>query len=904
MEKNQEGSLQLTDLALQKTVTSEVVCTENHTPDAITDANPQTYWEPSEAQASLVIDLGENTRFNRVTILEHSNCNEEDTIHILGYELSVSEDKKNFDIISAYQVENPETKSGAITLKQFHSYYRVDCKQQNARYIKFSVTKTKPDTLPQITGITVNQRPVTELDREWSNFINDTSWQKEVDVSAIGRGSLIANYNGGTLQLKVTDRPYVNDITSKVIFTLDNPELATVSETGLVTAKASGVVRVTATSKETGLSGSLNIEILEPDTKFKNTWGNLISTYKAPDWYTKGKFGLYFHWGAYAVIARENEWFISRMHKKVEDDERFFLDKFGEYDTLGNRIGYKDCYKYFSGDQFNADVWAELAKKAGAKFIIPTSEHHDGFTLYNSDNTRWKATNWGPKRDVIQELKDAAIKQGLKFGFSNHYKEKHVFMDPVDNTAFTDTFEPNNYDFYSNPTATWDENKQNTLDQYWYNRTTELVDKYDPDFVLFDWHVIGDDYTKDFLTHYYNHAEKTNPDGVVMTIKLKANDGGFIRGVERGQAAEIRDMPWEGNTSISRKSWGYIEDESYESSVEIVDTMADIVSKNGIFLLNVGPDRHGIIPKEAQMIITEIGDWMEHNGDAIYNTKPWSCFGEGPTIVEDGYLVKKSAVFTADDYRFTQSIDDHYLYIIGMRYPFDKKITIKTLNSYNVSMDNLKNVVLLNGKIPLTYEQTGDGFSVTLPDENPDQKVNAFALRLEFDKEVPLMEVKKYKITVEGGTSIYRSVKAGITTTLNAFPGKNGAVFKKWEVLPETVEINDPTSPYAKLVMPECDIVAKAIYDQEFTVPVIIKSEKQITENNAEVTFESDADYVDFINVLVDGKVVSAENYFIKNDKITITLKPEYVSKLTRGMHTFAIATINGAASCEFLIKA
>ena len=109
-------------------------------------------------------------------------------------------------------------------------------------------------------------------------------------------------------------------------------------------------------------------------------------------------------------------------------------------------------------------------------------------------------------------------------------------------TEFEDTFEPNNFDFYANPSSQWNKEKQNTLDQQWYNRTTELVDKYDPDFMLFDWHVVGDDYTKDFLTHYYNHAEKTNPDGVIMTIKLKALDGGYVRGVERGRAAEIRDL--------------------------------------------------------------------------------------------------------------------------------------------------------------------------------------------------------------------------------------------------------------------------------------------------------------------------------------------------------------------------
>lgn len=130
-----------------------------------------------------------------------------------------------------------------------HNYYNVDCKQQVARYIKFTVTKTKAGTLPQISKISVSRRAATQLDHEWSEFINDASWQNQLDISAIGKGTLIADCNGGSLQLKVTDRPYVNDITSDVVFEVDNSELAAVSESGLVTAKASGIVTVTAVQK-------------------------------------------------------------------------------------------------------------------------------------------------------------------------------------------------------------------------------------------------------------------------------------------------------------------------------------------------------------------------------------------------------------------------------------------------------------------------------------------------------------------------------------------------------------------------------------------------------------------------------------------------------------------------------
>lgn len=794
-------------------MTEQLICV-NETDDVIecNFGDKSSYWEPSEP--SFIVDMGKETVFNRVTIWENADANKEETIHILGYKLEASEDGKVYHPVDSYEIKNPKTKSGAITLSGVHNYYNVDCKQQVARYIKFTVTKTKAGTLPQISKISVSRRAATQLDHEWSEFINDASWQNQLDISAIGKGTLIADCNGGSLQLKVTDRPYVNDITSDVVFEVDNSELAAVSESGLVTAKASGIVTVTAVSKTSGLSGSVKIEILDPDVTYKNTWKDLIETYQVPEWYQDCKFGLYFHWGGYAVIAKGNEWFLSRMHKKNEDDERFFLDKFGKYDALGNRIGYKDCYKYFTGDKFLADEWVDLAVKAGAGFIVPTSEHHDGFTLYDSSYTRWKAPGVSVKKDVIQELKEAAYKRGLKFGFSNHYKEKHVFFDPVADTEFDDTFEPNNFDFYSNPSAEWDDIKQNALDQQWYNRTTELVDKYDPDFMLFDWHVVGDDYTKDFLTHYYNHAEKTNPDGVVMTIKLKALDGGYVRGVERGRAAETRDMLWEGNTSISRKSWGYIEDDDYKSSIELVNAMVDIVSKNGVFVLNVGPDRHGEIPQKAKEILSEIGDWMKHNGESVYSTKPWSVYGEGPVVVKDGYLDEVTPEYTSEDFRFTQSKDEKTIYVIGMKYPQEKKtIVIKTF-SKSVLGESLKQVTLLNGNMPLKYSVTNVGLEVELPENNPDQKVDAYALCLQFVESAPKLDICKHKIVVTGGTSNYRSAKEGTVFVINAPEVKDGAPFKQWKFLSPSPIIDNITIPHARVVMPGEDVIVQAEYEE------------------------------------------------------------------------------------------
>lgn len=829
----QENSGGLINLALKKPILSEQGSTEGHAPDKITDGNLVTYWEPDVANASVIIDLGKQTKFNRITLYENADYKVPSTIHILGYELSVSNDGKNYTPIDSYKIYNPKTIAGAISINminQCHSYYNVDCKPQNARYIKFSVTKTKEGTLPQISEIEVSDRPVSEKDQKWSDFINDTSWQKAIDVSAVGRGSLIANANGGTLQLMVTDRPYTNDITDKVTFSIDDPSKATVSPTGLVVAKAPGKVIVTATSQVTGATGTVDIDIMPPDAKYKDSWQSLRDTYKVPEWYTDAKFGLYFHWGGYAVTAKDKEWYTQRMYKGGEDDTRFFLDKFGKYDSLGNEIGYKDSYKYFTADQFNAEEWVKIAKDTGAKFITPVAEHHDGFALYDSSYTKWSSKNL-LGRDFIKELQDAAAKEeDMHFGFTNHFKENNVFFNPIEKTVFRDIFNPKFYDFYNNIDSTWNDTMQNRHDQMWYNRATELVDKYHPEFMLFDWLVVGDDYGRDFLDYYYNQAVENNPEGVVMTTKMEIIDGANVRGVERGQAAEIREMPWEANTSISRKSWGYIDNEDYKSSLELVDSMADVVSKNGIFNLNVGPDLHGQIPQAAQVILGEIGDWMRNNGEAIYATKPWCSFGEGPTYVEDGYKVKTTPIFTSDDYRFTQSKDSKKLYVIGMKYPEEeksKKIMLKTLNKNDFSLENLESIALVNGNIKLPYTQTEEGLMVTLPDTNPDQKVDAYALRLEFKDKVPEIPIVKYKITVKGGTSNYSTAKEGTGIMLNAYPATEGTVFDHWEIESGEISFETAESPYTRVDMPASDIVIKAVYRKESAHDEVALTEKE-----------------------------------------------------------------------------
>jgi len=189
--------------------------------------------------------------------------------------------------------------------------------------------------------------------------------------------------------------------------------------------------------------------------------------------------------------------------------------------------------------------------------------------------------------------------------------------------------------------------------------------------------------------------------------------GSGVFDMERGQAADIRPTLWQTCTSVSKNSWGYITNHVYKETGEIVDDLVDIVSKNGTMLLNIGPKVDGTIPEHEQQILREIGAWLKINGEAIYGTRPWKRFGEGPTQIAAGSFSDKSKPqFTAEDFRFTTK--GKMLYVIALAWPENRKLIVRSLASQKVS-----HVELLGYKGRLAWEQTGDGLFVALPEKAP-----------------------------------------------------------------------------------------------------------------------------------------------------------------------------------------
>ena len=472
---------------------------------------------------------------------------------------------------------------------------------------------------------------------------------------------------------------------------------------------------------------------------FKANWASL-EAYEIPQWYKDAKFGIFVHWGVYSVPAFGSEWYPRQMYidkeRRGDNFYRHHLQTYGPQKTFG----YKDFIPSFKAEQFDAESWAKLFKESGARYVIPVAEHHDGFPMYDCAFTRWDAVEMGPKRDIIAELAQAVRGEGLKFGVSSHRAFNWMFY--VRNEDF-DNVEPEFFGLYGRPhprlfhpdAAKYQDHfvpqDQQFMDD-WLARCGELVDRYQPDIVWFDFGITPGlqeatyatnpfgDHLKQFAAYYYNQTQD-RPSGIgIINYKWGAfPEKAAVLDKERSKMAEIRKPFWQTDTAISSSSWGYTEDQRYKSTDRLVDDLVDIVSKNGCLLLNVGPRADGTIPEKDQKILRDIGQWLSINGEAIYETTYWKTFGEGPTAVATGHISEaKNKPFVAEDIRFTARGD--VLYATGLKWPEGNKITIKTLAAGNdLYPEEIAAVSLLGSDFALQWKRSPKGLVVQLPEKAP-----------------------------------------------------------------------------------------------------------------------------------------------------------------------------------------
>ncbi len=447
-------------------------------------------------------------------------------------------------------------------------------------------------------------------------------------------------------------------------------------------------------------------------------WASLYEM-QVPEWFPKAKFGIFIHWGLYSVPAHQNEWYPRNMYIKEKEEWEYHRKTFGRH----IEFGYKDFIPMFTAEKFDAEEWAVMFKEAGAEYVFPVAEHHDGFQMYKSELSSYNAFQMGPKKDILGELKQAIEKQNMTFCTSSHRAEHWFFMghgkefesdikEPLKKGDFywPAMPEPDNQDLFSEPYPT-----QEYLED-WLLRICEIIDTYHPALLYFDWWVQHDAFKEVFkkmAAYYYNRGAEWGKKVAICYKHDSMMFGSGIVEVERGKFKEAKPYLWQSDTAIAKNSWCYTDTLEYKTSRQIICDFIDVICKNGNLLLNVGPKGDGSIPEEDQKILREIGQWMKRNQEAIYGSRPWRKAQEGPTQEAEGQFTdNEETAYTSEDIHFTCNHDSIYAFV--MNYPQNGRVTIRSLakaKDQNVPEFHgiIKNVCILGFGEAVQYHTDEDG---------------------------------------------------------------------------------------------------------------------------------------------------------------------------------------------------
>ncbi|MGY6647979.1 alpha-L-fucosidase [Wenyingzhuangia sp. IMCC45574] len=473
-------------------------------------------------------------------------------------------------------------------------------------------------------------------------------------------------------------------------------------------------------------------------TPQKNIWSSLDNHKAAPEWFKDAKLGIYFHWGVYTVPAYGNEWYPYHMYRKDSEYFKHHKAKYGDQ----SKFGYHEFVPMFKAEKFNAKEWTQLFKKAGARFAGPVAQHHDGFAMWDSKVNPWNAKNKGPKKDITGLLEKEIKNEGMKFittfhharnlqrysnkkvkGFASHFTYNKDWHTSTINTELKK--------LYGNVDKNW-------FHQYWYDQIDEVVTQYQPDIIWFDsWlDFIPEDLRFKMVANYLNKSASNNQE---VVIAYKQNDipkhiG--VKDIEQGGKRDVTEKTWMTDITLSNKSWCYVKGQTYKPTALVIRNFIDVISKNGVVLLNISPKADGSIPQVQKDILLEMGAWFDIHGEAIFNTRPWIMYGFGNAKADSGKHGGQSATvkYTASDIRFTQSKDKKTLYLFSLGVPkqgWTEKYYLMAEHRYFPNQ-KIKNVSLLETKETLEYDLDGYGFSIKYPNTS---KLNTFAsvVKIEFE---------------------------------------------------------------------------------------------------------------------------------------------------------------------------
>ena len=502
---------------------------------------------------------------------------------------------------------------------------------------------------------------------------------------------------------------------------------------------------------------------------YQPTWQSLAAQYQCPEWFRDAKFGIWAVFGPQCQ-PEDGDWYARGMYLQGTSQNKFQVEHYGP----PSKFGFKDVIHEWTAGKFDPGRLLEFYKANGARYFMAMANHHDNFDLYKSKYQPWNSVAIGPLKDIIGLWAAAARQSGLRFGVSVHASHAWTWYEPAQGADKTGPLAGVPYDgtlaradgrgqwwdgldpqeLYAQNHApgnqrgwdwwNWDPAKGSTTpDAAYLNkfflRTRQLWDDYHPDLIYFDdtvlpFHGVTDDIGLALAAHFYNRSLQWHHgrNEAVMTGKFLADiqRRALVYDIERGKSTGILPEPWQTDTCLG--DWHYQRElflhHQYKTAATVIPMLADIVSKNGNLMLSVPMRGDGTIDSDEVEIVRDIGAWLKVNGLAIYATRPWKAYGEGPSTRQfqkgqfDGQRDADSMAFSPADIRFTQAQDGKTIYAIFLAFPSDGdgKVTITSLAKPSAFWPGeICSVRMLGVPGRLKFVRDANGLTITLPDKKP-----------------------------------------------------------------------------------------------------------------------------------------------------------------------------------------
>ncbi|WP_342804735.1 alpha-L-fucosidase [Alteromonas sp. M12] len=475
-------------------------------------------------------------------------------------------------------------------------------------------------------------------------------------------------------------------------------------------------------------------------------WQSMAENYQVPEWFVDGKIGIWTHWGIPSSIDENRPHDGSHYGRRMYGTEGFITPsknperdkqttaKLTQWHTERyghpSEFGYEKLIPSFKAENWDPDGLVKFFKENGARFIMPVATHHDNFDMYDSSHP-WNAVDMGPRRDTIQEWKNAATKYGLKFGVSTHLYWAPRFFNAARQYQKPNTLEWQLFAMDYHPTEFA---SQKSWNKHWFERSWELIEKYDPDMFNNDSPYPDDEFAEvsgaalfsDFLNR--DLRENNGTQTTVLSFKNANMDkAAFTYNLERGMFGEIQPHPWMWATDISG-NWFYRKNLMTKMSIPVLlGNAVDAISKNGVVMMNVALRGDGTLPEEQAAYIRAFGDWIKINGEGIYGTRPWKVFGEGPLKIVSKRTGENLSAFSAQDIRFTHKNNSLFAFVLA---PPNKLIHIKTLKTDGVLSRNIRRISILGANESVNWSRSEEGLTIWLPKTLPEQPVIGFKILL------------------------------------------------------------------------------------------------------------------------------------------------------------------------------